>query len=119
MQGCKYIKMSNEQQWMEAYVHDMVSIRISQRELELIKKQLYLKNLTPSTLRCQILDNQIPETLDQIIDYVLDCFLTEGLSSNDEPNKLGLELESLNSKFITEFQKVNDQLIELKKASKK
>lgn len=106
---------------MEAYVRNMVSIRITQREIELLEKS-YLKKTDTFNFKVEdlhvIIDNQILETLDQIIDYLLNYFLTEGLSSNDEPNKLGLELERLNSKFIKEFQKVNDQLIQFQKARK-
>ena len=48
------------------------------------------------------------ENLDIMFNCILDTFLKIGLLENDEPNKLGFELEKLNEKINHEYVKLNE-----------
>lgn len=99
----------------------MVRIRITKRERELLEASfakkacdfdLVLDNLTI------VIECDIKRKLEVIIDNLSDYFISDGLLYNDEPNNLGIELENLNSKFIRELRKANDE-IEFSKKNKK
>ena len=92
----------------------MVKINISEREKELLINST--KNIV-STLDYKIEDSavvietNVVETLEEITEeYLLNYYLAEGLSNDDEPNALGLEIEKLQDKFIRELQKCNNDV---------
>lgn len=91
----------------------MVRIRITSRERELLEKS-FEKNICKFDLIIDnlsiIIEEDIKRILEIIVDNLSDYFISDGLQNNDEPNELGLELEYLNSKFIKELQKVNDEI---------
>lgn len=92
----------------------MVRVRITSRERELLEKSFSKKscklNLKIENLII-IIEDDIKNILETIVDNISDYFISDGLQNNDEPNELGLELESLNSKFIKELQYANDHII--------
>jgi len=51
------------------------------------------------------------ENLYIMVNCILDTFLKIGLLENDEPNKIGFELEKLNEKINHEYVKLNKKLI--------
>ncbi len=57
-----------------------------------------------------IKENEL-ENLDIMVNCILDTFLKIGLLENDEPNKIGFELEKLNEKINHEYVKLNKKLI--------
>ena len=91
----------------------MVRIRITSRERELLETSFSKKackfNLVIENFII-IIEEDIKNILETIVDNLSDYFISDGLQNNDEPNELGLELECLNSKFIKELQKVNDEI---------
>ena len=81
---------------MEDDVGFMVRIRVILREIELL-------NLSYETMNEE---NEL-ENLDIMFNCILDTFLKIGLLENDEPNKLGFELEKLNERINHEYVKLN------------
>ncbi len=57
-----------------------------------------------------IKENEL-ENLYIMVNCILDTFLKIGLLENDEPNKIGFELEKLNEKINHEYVKLNKKLI--------
>lgn len=99
----------------------MVRIRISDRERELLNLCLNNKIIADSIQIIEsevVISNNDLNVLETIIDSILAYFLEKGLENNDEPNKLGLELENLNTKFIREVQIINNKIIETDKNRK-
>lgn len=41
--------------------------------------------------------------VEKCFDFLLDCFINNGLQSNDEPNSLGIEIEKINSVINHQF----------------
>jgi predicted metal-dependent phosphoesterase TrpH len=92
----------------------MIEITLSNRELQLFneifaksdqKIHFDLLNL------CVRINNNEKETLEYLIDQIMDYFIQHGLKKNSEPNALGMELEKLNTKFINQLQILNDSLM--------
>lgn len=88
----------------------MVRIRVVLREIELLNLSYETMNIPKN----YILDNDYIvieqnelENLDIMFNCILDTFLKIGLLENDEPNKLGFELEKLNEKINHEYVKLN------------
>ncbi len=95
---------------MEDDVGFMVRIRVDLREIELLNLSYETMNVPKN----YILDNNYIvieenelENLDIMFNCILDTFLEIGLLENDEPNKLGFELEKLNEKINHEYVKLN------------
>ena len=95
---------------MEDDVGFMVRIRVVLREIELLNLSYETMNIPKN----YILDNSFIvveqdelENLDIMFNCILDTFLKIGLLENDEPNKLGFELEKLNEKINHEYVKLN------------
>ncbi len=95
---------------MEDDVGFMVRIRVILREIELLNLSYETMNVPKN----YILDNNYIvieenelENLDIMFNCILDTFLKIGLLENDEPNKLGLELEKLNERINHEYVKLN------------
>ena len=95
---------------MEDDVGFMVRIRVILREIELLNLSYETMNIPKN----YILDNDYIvieqnelENLDIMFNCILDTFLKIGLLENDEPNKLGFELEKLNEKINHEYVKLN------------
>ena len=95
---------------MEDDVGFMVKIRVVLREIELLNLSYETMNIPKN----YILDNNYIvieenelENLDIMFNCILDTFLKIGLLENDEPNKLGLELEKLNERINHEYVKLN------------
>ena len=95
---------------MEDDVGFMVRIRVILREIELLNLSYETMNVPKN----YILDNNYIvieenelENLDIMFNCVLDTFLKIGLLENDEPNKLGFELEKLNERINHEYVKLN------------
>ena len=95
---------------MEDDVGFMVRIRVVLREIELLNLSYETMNIPKN----YILDNDYIvieqnelENLDIMFNCILDTFLKIGLLENDEPNKLGFELEKLNEKINHEYVKLN------------
>ena len=95
---------------MEDDVSFMVRIRVILREIELLNLSYETMNVPKN----YILDNNYIvieenelENLDIMFNCILDTFLKIGLLENDEPNKLGLELEKLNERINHEYVKLN------------
>ena len=95
---------------MEDDVSFMVRIRVVLREIELLNLSYETMNIPKN----YILDNSFIvveqdelENLDIMFNCILDTFLKIGLLENDEPNKLGFELEKLNEKINHEYVKLN------------
>ena len=96
---------------MEDYITFMVKIRVALREIELLNLSYETMNIPKN----YILDNNYIvieqnelENLDIMFNCILDTFLKIGLLENDEPNKLGFELEKLNEKINHEYVKLNN-----------
>lgn len=96
---------------MEDDVGFMVRIRVVLREIELLNLSYETMNIPKN----YILDNDYIvieqnelENLDIMFNCILDTFLKIGLLENDEPNKLGFELEKLNEKINHEYVKLNE-----------
>ena len=90
---------------MEDDVGFMVRIRVILREIELLNLSYETMNVPKN----YILDNNyivIEENELENLD-ILDTFLKIGLLENDEPNKLGFELEKLNERINHEYVKLN------------
>ena len=89
----------------------MVRIRVISREIELLNLSYETmnipKNFTLDSNHIVIKENEL-ENLDIMFNCILDTFLKIGLLDNDEPNKIGFELENLN-------QKINHEYVKLKK----
>ena len=88
----------------------MVRIRVILREIELLNLSYETMNVPKN----YILDNNYIvieenelENLDIMFNCILDTFLKIGLLENDEPNKLGFELEKLNERINHEYIKLN------------
>ena len=88
----------------------MVRIRVILREIELLNLSYETMNVPKN----YILDNNYIvieenelENLDIMFNCILDTFLKIGLLENDEPNKLGFELEKLNERINHEYVKLN------------
>ena len=95
---------------MEDDVGFMVRIRVILREIELLNLSYETMNIPKN----YILDNNYIvieenelENLDIMFNCILDTFLKIGLLENDEPNKLGFELEKLNERINHEYVKLN------------
>lgn len=95
---------------MEDDVGFMIRIRVVLREIELLNLSYETMNIPKN----YILDNNYIvieenelENLDIMFNCILDTFLKIGLLENDEPNKLGFELEKLNEKINYEYVKLN------------
>lgn len=95
---------------MEDDVGFMVRIRVILREIELLNLSYETMNVPKN----YILDNNYIvieenelENLDIMFNCILDTFLKIGLLENDEPNKLGFELEKLNERINHEYVKLN------------
>ena len=90
----------------------MVRIRVVSREIELLnlsyKTMNIPKNFTLEDNYIVIKENEL-ENLDIMFNCILDTFLQIGLLDNDEPNKIGFELEILNEKINHEYVKLNKQ----------
>jgi hypothetical protein len=95
---------------MEVLVNLMIIIRVSLREIELLNLSYETmnipKNFTLKNNYIVIKENAL-ENLDIMFNCILDTFLKIGLLENDEPNKIGLELENLNQKINHEYVKLN------------
>lgn len=88
----------------------MVRIRVDFREIELLNLSYETMNI-PRNFFLEddyvvINDNEL-ENLDVMFNCILDTFLKIGLLDNDEPNKIGYELETLNEKVNHEYVKLN------------
>ena len=88
----------------------MVRIKVILREIELLNLSYETMNVPKN----YILDNNYIvieenelENLDIMFNCILDTFLKIGLLENDEPNKLGFELEKLNERINHEYVKLN------------
>lgn len=95
---------------MEDDVGFMVRIKVILREIELLNLSYETMNVPKN----YILDNNYIvieenelENLDIMFNCILDTFLKIGLLENDEPNKLGFELEKLNERINHEYVKLN------------
>ena len=96
---------------MEDDISFMVRIKVALREIELLSLSYETMNIPKN----YILDNNYIvieqnelENLDIMFNCILDTFLKIGLLENDEPNKLGFELEKLNEKINHEYVKLNN-----------
>ena len=88
----------------------MVRIRVVSREIELLNLSYKTMNIPKNYILENgfiFIDQNELENLDIMINCVLDTFLRIGLLANDEPNKLGFELEEFNEKIIHEYVKLN------------
>ena len=88
----------------------MVRIRVVSREIELLNLSYKTMNIPKNYILENgfiFIDQNELENLDIMINCVLDTFLKIGLLANDEPNKLGFELEKFNEKIIHEYVKLN------------
>jgi len=95
---------------MEDDVGFMVRIRVVSREIELLNLSYKTMNIPKNYILENgfiFIDQNELENLDIMINCVLDTFLKIGLLANDEPNKLGFELEEFNEKIIHEYVKLN------------
>lgn len=95
---------------MEDDVGFMVRIRVVSREIELLNLSYKTMNIPKNYILENgfiFIDQNELENLDIMINCVLDTFLKIGLLANDEPNKLGFELEKFNEKIIHEYVKLN------------
>ena len=95
----------------------MVRIKVILREIELLNLSYETMNVPKN----YILDNNYIvieenelENLDIMFNCILDTFLKIGLLENDEPNKLGFELEKLNEriKMLEKQIEAEDKLID-------
>lgn len=95
---------------MEDDVGFMVKIRVVLREIELLNLSYETMNIPKNYIldnNCIIIEQNELENLDIMFNCILDTFLKIGLLENDEPNKLGFELEKLNEKINHEYVKLN------------
>ena len=96
---------------MEDDVNFMVRIRVVLREIELLNLSYETMNIPKNYIldnNCIVVEQNELENLDIMFNCVLDTFLKIGLLENDEPNKLGFELEKLNEKINHEYVKLNN-----------
>ena len=95
---------------MEDDVSFMVRIRVVLREIELLNLSYETMNIPKNYIldnNCIVIKQNELENLDIMFNCILDTFLKIGLLENDEPNKLGFELEKLNEKINHEYVKLN------------
>lgn len=95
---------------MEDDVGFMVRIRVILREIELLNLSYETMNIPKNYIldnNCIVIEQNELENLDIMFNCILDTFLKIGLLENDEPNKLGFELEKLNEKINHEYVKLN------------
>lgn len=95
---------------MEDDVGFMVRIRVVLREIELLNLSYETMNIPKNYIldnNCIVIEQNELENLDIMFNCILDTFLKIGLLENDEPNKLGFELEKLNEKINHEYVKLN------------
>lgn len=95
---------------MEDDVGFMVRIRVILREIELLNLSYETMNIPKNYIldnNCIVIEKNELENLDIMFNCILDTFLKIGLLENDEPNKLGFELEKLNEKINHEYVKLN------------
>ena len=88
----------------------MVRIRVILREIELLNLSYETMNIPKNYIldnNCIVIEQNELENLDIMFNCILDTFLKIGLLENDEPNKLGFELEKLNEKINHEYVKLN------------
>ena len=96
---------------MEDDVNFMVRIRVVLREIELLNLSYETMNIPKNYIldnNCIVIEQNELENLDIMFNCILDTFLKIGLLENDEPNKLGFELEKLNEKINHEYVKLNN-----------
>ena len=96
---------------MEDDVGFMVRIRVILREIELLNLSYETMNIPKNYIldnNCIVIEQNELENLDIMFNCILDTFLKIGLLENDEPNKLGFELEKLNEKINHEYVKLNN-----------
>ena len=96
---------------MEDDVNFMVRIRVVLREIELLNLSYETMNIPKNYIldnNCIVIEQNELENLDIMFNCILDTFLKIGLLENDEPNKLGIELEKLNEKINHEYVKLNN-----------
>lgn len=118
----KYYNIRQKKSREEVSSWIMVRIRLSDRELKLLNLCLSNETNCDSIIFTEseiIVKNNDLNVLEIIIDLILTYFLEKGLDNNDEPNKLGMELENLNAKFIREVRNINDMIIESDKKTNK
>lgn len=95
---------------MEDDVGFMVRIKVLLREIELLNLSYETMNIPKNYLldnNCIVIEKDELENLDIMFNCILDTFLKIGLLENDEPNKIGFELEKLNEKINHEYVKLN------------
>ena len=95
---------------MEDDVGFMVRIRVILREIELLNLSYETMNVPKNYIldnNCIVIEQNELENLDIMFNCILDTFLKIGLLENDEPNKLGFELEKLNERINHEYVKLN------------
>ena len=88
----------------------MVRIRVILREIELLNLSYETMNVPKNYIldnNCIVIEEDELKNLDIMFNCILDTFLKIGLLENDEPNKLGLELEKLNERINHEYVKLN------------
>ena len=96
---------------MEDDVDFMVRIGVTLREIELLNLSYETMNIPKNFIldnNCIIIEQNELENLDIMFNCILDTFLKIGLLKNDEPNKLGFELEKLNGRINHEYVKLNN-----------
>jgi hypothetical protein len=91
----------------------MIRIQLSPRELQLFEEIAIFSTYEIKYDICEhdIIISDDVNNLELITYMILDYFCSKGLEKNDEPNALGMELETLNSKFINQLQILNDSLM--------
>ena len=95
---------------MEDDVGFMVRIRVILREIELLNLSYETMNVPKNYILYNnyiVIEENELENLDIMFNCILDTFLKIGLLENDEPNKLGFELEKLNERINHEYVKLN------------
>jgi|GEM_PF-2778228 hypothetical protein len=79
----------------------MARIKLTVRECELLK-------ICFGENKIKFVDNLVVEVEKKQIEFIIDTinalFIKKGLKKNNEPNKIGFELEELNDKFIFALQ---------------
>lgn len=92
----------------------MVRIKVALREIELLNLCYETMNISKNYILEEnhiVIKEKELENLDIMVNCILDTFLKIGLLENDEPNKIGFELEKLNEKINHEYVKLNKKLI--------
>lgn len=83
----------------------MFYFRITNRQQKLLI-EILKKNKTDIkySFYCGFFILESHEDIEKCFDYLLDCFVNDGLLQNDEPNEYGFEIENIN-------QIINHQLV--------